>query len=106
MRRQTNLKNKIKDIDFEQFMAVLFLSKYDETKYGKSQDEYRMDYANKKDNYPKSMVNMVDVMRQVKISRKKNLPSDKEIPMMMRKRIWVISLRRVFLKRKGIICNF
>ena len=37
------------------------------------QDEYRMDYANKKDNYLNSIVDMVDVMRQVKISQKKPL---------------------------------
>ena len=40
-------------------------------------DEYRMDYANKKDNYPKLVVDIVDIMRKVKISRKKSLDKGK-----------------------------
>ena len=43
------------------------------------QYDYMMDYANKKDNYPKSVADMVDVTRQFKVkttSKKKFSPSD------------------------------
>jgi len=36
-----------------------------------------MDFESKKDRYPKTVTNMVDVMRQVKV-RQKPLPSDEE----------------------------
>ena len=58
-------------------MAILFLRVSDQSKYGKMQDESRIGYANKKDNYPKSVVDMVDVMRKVGIIRKKTSPSEK-----------------------------
>ena len=63
-------KTSMKSEAFEQFMDILFLCASDQGRYGKIQDEYHMDYANKKDNYPKLAVDMVDIMRQVKISRK------------------------------------
>ena len=67
----------MKDEAFEQFMAILFLRALNQIKYGKIQDDYRMDYTNKRYNYPKSIVDMVDFMRQVKII-KKTSPSDEE----------------------------
>ena len=60
---QTEMKNKA----FEQFMAVLFLRASDQQIYGNMQDESCMDFTNKKDNYPKTIIDMVDTMRQVKI---------------------------------------
>ena len=60
-------------------MAILLLCESDQTKYGRRQYDYRMDYANKKDNYPKSVADMVDVTRQFKVkttSKKKFSPSD------------------------------
>ena len=70
---QTEMKSKA----FEQFMAVLFLRASDQQIYGNMQDEYCMDFTNKKDNYPKTIIDMVDVMRQVKV-RQKTSPSDEE----------------------------
>ena len=67
-------RTSMKDNVFDQFMAILFLRASDQTKYGKMQDEYRMAYANKKDNYPKLVVEMVDVTRQVKVITRKKLP--------------------------------
>ena len=92
-------KTSVKSKAFEKFMFILFLRASDQGKYGKMQDECCTDYSNKKENYPKSIVDMVDVMRQVKISLKNLSPSDKEKPMMMRKRIQMLSLRRVSFKR-------
>ena len=69
---------EMKNDAFDQFMAILFLRASDQTKYVKMQDDYRMLYANKKDDYPKSVKDMVDVMRQVKVSpRKKSADKSK-----------------------------
>ena len=64
---------EMKNDAFDQFMAILFLQASDQTKYGKMQDDYRLSYANKKDDYPKSVKYMVDVMRHVKVSHRKKL---------------------------------
>ena len=47
------LQTEMKSYAFEGFMAILFLQALDESKYGNMQDEYNMDYSDKKDNYPK-----------------------------------------------------
>ena len=70
---QKETKNKA----FEQFMAVLFLRASDQQIYRNMQDEYCMDFTNKKYNYSKNLIDMVDVMRQVKV-RQKTSPSDEE----------------------------
>ena len=57
---------------FEQFMDILFLRASDQGNYRKMKDEYHMEYVNKKDNCPKSVVDMIDIMRKIKISRKKS----------------------------------
>ena len=73
-------RTKIKNEAFERFMVVLLLRASDQTTYGKMQDDYRMAYANTRDEYPKSVKTMVDVMRQVKVttSQKKSSPSDRD----------------------------
>ena len=60
-------KKSMKSEAFKKFMAILFLRASDQEKYGKMQDDYRMDYANKLINYPNSVTRMVDIMRQVKV---------------------------------------
>ena len=60
-------------------MAVLLRCASDQTTYCNMQYDYKMDYANKKDNYPKLVADMVDVMKQFKVkttSKKKVSPSD------------------------------
>ena len=64
-------KGEMKSEDFENFVAILFIQASNQSVYGKMQDEYWMDYANKKEDYLKAVVKMVDVMRQVKIIQKK-----------------------------------
>ena len=99
-------RTSMKDNEFDQFMVILFLHASDQTKYGKMQDECRMAYANKKDNPSKFVVDMADVMRQVKvITRKKSLEKGKsELAM---KRNTEVKSEKNFLQRKGdgILCN-
>ena len=97
---QKEMKNKA----FEQFMVILFLRASDQRIYGSMQDEYCMDFANKKDNYPKTVTDMVDVMRQVKV-RKKTSPSDEEKS--KKKSTEAVKQEKSFAQNKGdgIICN-
>ena len=100
-------KTSMKSGAFEQFMPIFFLRSSDQGKYGKMQDNYCMDYANKKDNYPKSVVDMVDIMKQVKISRKKTSP-DKGKSKIDKKKNLDVKSKKYFVQQKGdgIIYNF
>ena len=91
-------KREMKSEAFENLMAILFLRASNQSIYGKMQDEYRMDYANDKDYYPKTVVKMVDVMRQVKIGRKKpeKGKSDKKPE---------VKAETSFAQKKAITCN-
>ena len=57
--------------ELEKFIAVLFLRNADYGTYNKLMVEYRKSYANKYDTYPKSLKDVVDVMRQVQPKPKK-----------------------------------
>ena len=77
----------------------------DQSKYGKMQDEYRMLYANKKDDYPKSVKDMVDVMRQVKVSPRKKSPEKGKSE--AKKQSPDVKIEKSFVqqKRDPIVCN-
>ena len=64
------------------------------------QDEYRMAYANKKDNYPKSVVDMVDVMRQVKVITRKKSPEKGKLER-DKKRNTEVNSDKSFMQQKG-----
>ena len=55
---------------FNAFMTYLFLRGSDQPRYGSMGESYRMAFGNKKDEYPKIIHDMIDVMRQMKPSRK------------------------------------
>ena len=59
-------KKALKAAEFEAWMATIFLRGSNQSVYGKLMRDYRKDYANNDDNYPKSVRGMVDVMRQLK----------------------------------------
>ena len=54
---------EIKGNTFEQCIVILFLRAPDRRIYGTMQDEYFMDFANKKYNYQYIIIDMVDVMQ-------------------------------------------
>ena len=62
---------------FEAWMATIFLRGSNQSIYGELMRDYRKDYANNDDNYPKSVRGMVDVMRQLKPKTKKQ-PTNKD----------------------------
>ena len=63
---------------FKVWMATMFLRGCNQSIYGELMRDYRKDYANNDDNYPKSVRGMVDVMRQLKPKAKSNKSSNKE----------------------------
>ena len=56
-------KKAMKEGSFNAFMAYLFLRRSDQPRYGPMTEGYRMSFANKKDDYPKTIHDMMDVMR-------------------------------------------
>ena len=58
-------KKKFKEKELNKFLAVLFLQNADYGTYNYLLVEYRWAYANKQDIYPKSLEDVLDVMRQV-----------------------------------------
>ena len=62
---------KLKSAAFEAWMAAVFLRGSNQSIYGELMRDYRKDFANQDDNYPKSVRAMVDVMRQLKPNKKK-----------------------------------
>ena len=95
---------EIKGNAFEQCIVILFLRASDRRIYGNMQDEYHMYFTNKKDNYPKTIIDMVDVMQQVKI-RWKTSPSDEDKS--KKKSTEGVKQEKGFAQNKGdgIICN-
>ena len=59
------------------FLAVLFLQNADHSTYNELLVEYRKSVANKCNIYPKSLEDVVDVMRQVTPKKKKSTNSNK-----------------------------
>ena len=55
---------EFKSNEMKKFVAVLFLRNADYATYNDMLVEYRKSYANKLDIYPKSLEDVVDVMRQ------------------------------------------
>ena len=53
------------------FLSVLFLRNADYATYNELLVDYRKSYANKIDIYPKSLEDVIDVMRQVTPKKKK-----------------------------------
>ena len=95
---------EIKGNAFEQCIVILFLRASYQIIYGNMQDEYCMDFANKKYNYPNTIIDMVDVMQQVKI-RWKTSPSDEDKS--KKKSTEGVKQEKSFAQNKGdgIICN-
>ena len=71
-------KKVLKNTGFEAWMATIFLRGSNQSVYGKLMRDCRKDYANNNDNYPKSVRNMVDVMRQLKPKPKKDKLSNND----------------------------
>ena len=63
-------KKKLKAAGLEAWMAEIFLRGLNQGVYSELMRDYRKDYANQDDNYPKSVRGMVDVMRQLKPKQK------------------------------------
>ena len=70
-------KKTLKKSGFEAWMAAIFLRGSNQSVYGELMKDYRKDYANNDDNYPKTVRGMVDVMRQLKPKPKKDDKSNK-----------------------------
>ena len=59
-------------------MAILFLRNSNQGVYGKLVHDYRKEFANNEDRYPKTLRQVVDVMRQIKPKKKKTNGSGKD----------------------------
>ena len=66
----------MKENDFEAWMAAIFLCGSNQSIYAELMKDYRKDYANQDDNYPKTVRGMVDVMRQLKPKLKTKQPNN------------------------------
>ena len=64
-------KKKFKEKELKKFLAVLFLRNADYGTYNELLVEYRKAYANKQDIYPKSLEDVLDVLRQIQPKKKK-----------------------------------
>ena len=58
-------KKAFRSKELKKFIAVLFLRNSDYATYNELLIDYRKNFANKQNFYPKSLEDMVDVMRQV-----------------------------------------
>ena len=58
-----DVKKKFKEKELNKFLAVLFLRNANYRTYNDLLVEYRRSYANKQDIYPKSLEDVLDVMR-------------------------------------------
>ena len=63
--------------ELKKFLAVLFLRNADHSTYNELLVEYRKSFANKCNIYPKSLEDVVDVMRQVTPKKKKSTNNNK-----------------------------
>lgn len=70
-------QKKIKDEAFERFMAALFLRGANQAHYGKLMEDLRTQYSLGNCQYPKTLQDAVDVMRQIKIGKKKKNTTDR-----------------------------
>ena len=57
-------KEKIKMDSWEEFISVLFLRNSNHQRFSSMMLEFRKNYANNDDRYPKNLLSMMDVMRQ------------------------------------------
>ena len=64
-------KKTFRSKELKKFIAVLFLRNSDYATYNELLVDYRKNFANKQNFYPKSLKDMVDVMRQVTPKKKK-----------------------------------
>ena len=62
------------------FMAILFLRNAEQSRFGEMLLEYRKAFANKEDKYPRTIPDMVDVMRKMPEKKRKQVqkPPGKE----------------------------
>ena len=58
-----DVKKKFKEKELNKFLAVLFLQNADYGTYNDLLVQYHWSYANKQDIYPKSLEDVLDVMR-------------------------------------------
>ena len=68
-------KAEFKANEMRKFIAILFLQNSDYAPYNDLLVEYRKSFANKLDIYPKSLEDVVDVMRQQPPKKKKSKPT-------------------------------
>ena len=93
--KRTRMKNEA----FDRFMAIFLLRASDKTIYCKMQDDYRMDYTNNKDNYPKSVADM----RQVKVkTTSQKSPHLRTETYLMGRRMLKLSPRKVLHKAEKL----
>ena len=67
----TDMQTEIKSKAFDARMTPVFLRGSDQSVYGEWIKDYRKDFANNKDKYPKSVRGVIDVMRQLTPKKKK-----------------------------------
>ena len=63
--------------ELQKLVAVLFLHNADHVRYGELLTDYRRQYANDFDIYPKTLEAVIDVMRQMPAKRKKPSKNNK-----------------------------
>lgn len=73
--RSNEQKAEFKTNEMRKFIAMLFLQNSDHVTYNDLLVEYRKSFANKLDIYPKSLEDVVDVMRQQPAKKKKSKPT-------------------------------
>ena len=64
-------KNEFKANEVKKFLAILFLQNVNHSTYNELLVEYRKSFRNLRNIYPKSLEDVVDVMRQVTPKKKK-----------------------------------
>ena len=73
-------QSRLKGEELNKFMAILFLRNAEEDRFGEMMIEYRKSFANKDNKYPKSVPDMIDVMRQQpEKKRKQKYPPTKKV---------------------------
>ena len=75
-KKSSTEQQAMKENGFEAWMAAIFLRGSNQSIYAELMKDYRKDYANQDDNYPKTVRGMVDVMRQLKPKLKTKQPNN------------------------------
>ena len=68
-------RQDVKSRELDKFLAVLFLRNANHERFGDLLFEYRKEFANNEEKYPKDLKTMMDVMRQQTIKKEKSKSS-------------------------------